>query len=97
MKKLPKELHKYFWEVDPNQVDVDSRPEYVISRLMDYGHSNAIRWMKNQYSETQIRETLHVRRGISRQSGRFWSLLLGLEPKEVKCLQKPYRQIPYGV
>lgn len=98
MKKvLPKELYRYFWEVEPSKIDVEQRPEYVISRLMDYGHTEAVRWMRSEYGDEAIKRTLQVTRGISRPSAYYWSRVIGMATKEVRCLQTPYRQIPYGV
>ena len=97
MKQLPKSLWKYFWEVKPEEVDVEERPDYVIHRIMDYGDTEAVRWMKMTYGQVQMQEVLRSRRGISRPSAYYWATILGLNTEEVKCLQTPYRRIPYGV
>lgn len=96
MKKLPKSMYRYFWDVDPSKLDVETKPEYVISRLIDYGHTTAIKWMRQQYRDEQIEKTLKLLRGVKRKSANYWSLMLGIDPKEVKCLQTPYRQTPFG-
>ena len=97
MKTLPKQFYRYFWDTKPEFIDVESKPDYVIARLMDYGHTSAIAWMRSEYSDDVVRKTLMNRRGISRQSAYFWSKILNLNIEEVICLQKPYRKIPYGV
>lgn len=97
MKQLPKSLWKYFWEVKPEKVDVENRPEYVISRLMDYGHTEDVKWMRKTYGDELIRHTLRTTRGINRASASYWAMITNVQPGEVKCLQTPYRQIPYGV
>lgn len=97
MKRLPKSLYRYFWEVEPEKIDVEERSDYVIHRVMDYGDTEAIRWMKLTYGQRKMEEVLRSRRGISRQSGSYWATIFGMKFEEVKCLQTPYRQIPYGV
>ncbi len=97
MKRLPKELWKYFWDVKAEELDIEKWPKHVIPRLMDYGDTAAVRWMQIEYGDDLIRDTLKTMRGISRPSAYYWSKLLGVNKEEVKCLQKPYRLIPYGV
>jgi len=97
MKRLPKELWKYFWDVRASELDIEKWPKHVIPRLMDYGDTSAVRWMKDEYGEDLLIDTLRTIRGISRPSAYYWSKLLGVNKEEVKCLQTPYRQIPYGV
>lgn len=97
MKRLPKRLWKYFWDVKAEELDIEKWPKQVIPRLMDYGNTSAISWMREEYSEDLIKDTLKTMRGISRPSAIYWANLVGVDQKEVKCLQKPYRQIPYGV
>lgn len=97
MKKLPKSMYRYFWDIDPTKLDVDLRSEYVISRLMDYGSTADVQWMQQQYGEEMIGKTLRTMRDIRRPSAYYWARRYGLPIQEVKCLQTPYRLIPYGV
>lgn len=97
MKTLPKQFYRYFWDTKPELIDIDTKPDYVIARLVDYGHTDAISWMRSQYNDEALRTTLRTMRGISRQSAYFWSKILNLKLEEVACLVKPYRKIPYGV
>jgi len=97
MKKLPKELYKYFWDVKGEDVDLIGHAQYVISRLMEKGDTQAVRWMREVYDEETIKQTLRKRKGIDRKSAWFWMDRLNMNLEEVKCLQRPYRRIPYGV
>jgi len=97
MKILPKEFYKYFWDTKPEGIDVENKSRYVIARLMDYGHTSAIMWMRKAYSEKDMREVLTQTKGLDRKSAQFWLKMLKVDAQEVKCLQKPYRRIPYGV
>lgn len=97
MKTLPIELYRYFWDTKAEQIDVSKQDKYIISRLLDYGHTSAILWMKNQYDNEVIKDTLKTMKGISRKSAQFWAKKINMKEEEVKCLQTQYRQIPYGV
>lgn len=97
MKKLPKALQKYFWDTNPSQIDVNQRSKYIISRLMDYGDTNSVKWMYRQYGNDEIKQTLETVRGIGPRSAFFWANLVNLPLREVKCLQPRFQQTPYGV
>ena len=97
MKTLPKELFRYFWDTKADEIDIEKRDKYVIARLMDCGHTSAIAWMENQYGVNGIKVALSTMRGISRKSAQFWARKIKMNEQEVKCLQTPYRQIPYKV
>lgn len=97
MKKLPKSLYKYFWDTDPAGIDLEKSSSYVVVRLMDYGKTEAVKWMRRELGDEHISEALRVRRGISRRSAIYWARQINMPLEEVKCLQMPYRQIPYGV
>jgi hypothetical protein len=97
MKQLPISLWRFFWDTDASKIDAEKNAHYVIARLMDYGHTKDIVWMKGEYGEQMIKDVLRNNRGISAKSANYWSKILGLSEKEVPCLNKPYQRIPYGV
>lgn len=97
MKTLPKQFYKYFWDTQPENIDARQSSHYVITRLMDYGNTEAARWMWGEYGQEIIKEVLLQRRGISRPSANYWANKVQISPQEVKCLQVPYRAIPFGV
>lgn len=96
-KKLPKRLQKYFWDVDLNQLNMIDDADFVLKRVLEHGETQDIFWLKQNYSQEKFRHVLKTYRDFSRKTGLFWSSLLNLNPSEVKCLQIPYRQTPYGV
>ena len=58
MKKLPGFLKKYFWDVDFTKIDPEHSRIYIIRRIMEYGDQKAVSWMRNKYTEAEIRAIL---------------------------------------
>ena len=94
---IPNRLHRYFWEIEPKELSLVDDADYIIKRLLDYGKTQDIDWLLDNFGAEGIKRVLRKYRGISRKSAWFWSNILELNPKEVKCLQTPYHRIPFGV
>lgn len=88
--KIPKSLHRYFWDVNVKKLDPKEKPYFVISRLLDRGNEKAVRWIKDNYRQEQIKDTFRNIMDFSEKTGRFWSLILKIPEEEVKCLQPFY-------
>ena len=93
--KLPEFLKPYFWDVDFEKMDGVQYPLFVISRVIDKGDTNALRWILKNYSKEQITNTLKISREMSHQTAKFWSKMLSINEEEVLCLRKPYSPIPF--
>lgn len=82
---IPDHLRQYFWEYDPEQLSLDSSRHTVLLRLMQEGGLDAVRWLRQNASDDELR-TLLVRRrgrGISPKRLRFWGLMLNLPDAQV--------------
>ena len=88
--KIPKSLHRYFWDVNVEKLDPAKKPYFVISRLLDKGNVEAARWVRDNYDDKTVRETLQKYRDFSLKSASFWSLIYKVPLKKVKCFQEPY-------
>lgn len=88
--RIPKSLHRYFWDVDVNKLDPNSKPYFIISRLLDKGNIEAARWVKSNYNVRLIRKTIQKYRDFSLRSISFWALIFKVPREEVKCFQEPY-------
>jgi len=93
MKKLPVFLKKYFWDVDFENIDLDTHPQYVLARLLEYGDEKAVSWMKKNFTRRQIEDVLFHYRSVSPQSANFWAIIFNIDKSKVLCLQKPYLEI----
>lgn len=91
--KIPKNFHQYFWDVDVKKLDPEKKPYFVISRLLDRGDFKAAKWVKNNFKDDLVRETLQNYRDFSLKSASFWALIYKVPLKKVKCFQEPYQSM----
>ena len=83
-------LRRYFWDVDPDHLDVQSDAPFIMARLLEWGDLDAIRWLLKTYSVGELGVTLKTIRSLSPKSALFWAGLLGLAKEELKCMQKSW-------
>ena len=88
MKRLPKFLNKYFWDVEFEKIDLQKRKVYVLRRILEYGDEKAVSWMWKNFKKSEIRNALSNFRGYSQKSANFWALLLNVPREKVLCLKK---------
>ena len=89
----PQFLKKYFWDVDFEKLDIEKYRFYVIRRILNYGDEKAILWMNSHFKRDDQIKALCTTRDISLRSANFWTLILGVPKRKVKCLQKRYLEI----
>lgn len=89
---LPKNLKKYFWDVDFKQVDWKSNPEFVIARLLEYGDVKSIQWLLRTFNAEEIKKVIFIHRGFSPKSANFWKLFFNINEDKIACLKKPYQK-----
>ncbi|MBI2611574.1 hypothetical protein HYW54_02390 [Candidatus Gottesmanbacteria bacterium] len=89
---LPKNLYKYFWDTDQNQLDIIKRQDYIIERLLEYGDLDALFWAKKTYRASVIEDIVKKGKSLSKKSARFYGLLYSINPKDIICLQEDFRQ-----
>lgn len=85
--RLPEEVRRFFWDCDPEQLDIDRNADQILTRLLDYGDLAAARWALRTYGEDRVRRYLlsRGRKTLSRKAIAFWRVLLGLQDEP--CLQ----------
>lgn len=93
MKRPPKFLRQYFWEIDFESLDMDKYPKYVIKRILEYGDEKAIRWMGRNFNLDEIKEVVCNTRDLSLRSANFWAVVLNIDKKGVRCLSKEFRKM----
>lgn len=94
--KIPKSLHKFFWDVDVSKLDPAKKPYFVISRLLDKGDIEAVKWVRSNFEEETIKDTFLTLKDFNEKTGRFWSLLLKIPESKIKCLQPSYLKMRRG-
>jgi len=88
MKKIPKFLKKYFWDVEFNKIELKKHRVYILRRILEFGDEKAVAWMWKNFKKTEIKYILSHFRGYSQKSANYWALLLNMDRKEVLCLKK---------
>jgi hypothetical protein len=94
---LPESFREYFWDVDFNSLTLEKAPLMVLKRVLSRGNTDAILWMRKHYSDDQIKGLILTSRDIDQKTGTFWANVLGVDHKDVRCLQKPYSRIHFGL
>ena len=92
MKKLPKFLEKYFWDVEFEKLDLEKRRVYVLRRILDYGDEKAVSWMWKNFTEAEIKNILYNYRDLSLKSANFWAVIVDVKKEDVKCLSRFFRE-----
>lgn len=87
---LPAEFYGFFWDVDAANLDPSKHAVYVINRLLDKGNVEAVRWVRRNFPEELIIETVKTRRDFSPWNAVFWARFYNISREEVRCLQEPY-------
>ena len=84
---IPQYLHTLFWDTNLENFDPLAFPIYTIGRVLEYGNQDAIVWLKDTFSDTQIVEVVRMERRLSRRSANFWALVYGLSRDQVAALK----------
>ena len=92
VERLPEFLHQYFWDTDPQVVDLKTNARYVIERILEYGQKDAVLWMEKRYSKRLISHVVQVSRALSPRSANYWAIKYGIDKGSVLCLQKAFTE-----
>jgi len=84
---IPQHLYPLFWDVNLDNFNPTAYPEYTIARVLELGDENAVKWMKETFSEADIRRVIATERRLSRKSANFWALAYGIAPNDVAALR----------
>ncbi len=74
MTELTPNLLKYFWDCDKSKLDFELHKSYILSRLMQYGDIEAIKWILNNYEREYVVNYLEKKgkSTLDRKSFLFW-------------------------
>lgn len=71
--KIPANIKKYFWEINPGDLKIKKDFYYIIARLLEYGNPMAVQWLLQMYSKRKIKEVARSSRSISKRTKSFWT------------------------
>ncbi|MGI8783718.1 MAG: DUF6922 domain-containing protein [Acidobacteriota bacterium] len=83
---IPQHLRPFFWDVNQNKFKPTAHPKYTISRILEYGDTEAVAWLKETFTEDEIKEVIHTDRSLSRKSANFWALVYNIPAEKVLAL-----------
>jgi hypothetical protein len=86
MTKIPQEWRKYFWDVKPEKINLKKHAFYVLGRVLEYGHSQAVQCVRELYGDQMIKRLLlsTYSRSLSNRTMQQWQTILKLKPEECK-------------
>ena len=84
-KGLPESLRPFFWDYRFSNLSLPDDKDLVIRRILSQGSWQAIRWLRKEIGDTELREWLisHQGRGLSPRQLRYWELIYALPPRQV--------------
>lgn len=92
MKKLPKSMYRYFWDIKAEELDIDRWDQYVIARVLQWGRAKDLRWLSKAYGKEKLIEVLKRSRELSVKNANYFAKVWGIPTMEVLCLQPEFRQ-----
>ena len=72
LKKLPRQMHRLFWDTDPTRLILERQADYIITRLLEKGDLAEWNWLRWTYGEARIGATLKRRRGLTPATIHLW-------------------------
>lgn len=95
---LPDNLRRYFWDYDPETLSLKESRWTIVWRLLEAGGQDAMRWLRSEIGDEELREVLERRRGrgLSPRRLRFWGLVLGLPRERVDAWVAAARREPWA-
>ena len=75
MNTIPKVFQKYFWDTNPARIDFKKHQSYIIERLLEYGDTQAYRWLIKNFPKTQLKKFAKTSRQLSPKTKNFWQTI----------------------
>ena len=83
---VPNTLQPLFWDTNVSTFQPSNYPDYTILRVLEYGDDEAIAWLRETFSATEIRRVIRTERRLSPKSATFWALVYDIPVPEVAAL-----------
>ena len=83
---IPNQLRPLFWDINVGTFDPAAYPDYTIFRVLELGDEAAVAWLRETFSEDEIRRVLRTERRLSPKSANFWALIYGIPADQVAAL-----------
>ncbi|MEK7513505.1 MAG: hypothetical protein AAB430_02825 [Patescibacteria group bacterium] len=86
--KLPKQFHKFFWDINPVKLDTAKYHKYVIERLLNLGDLESVKWVKDTFGRQKIIDVVKTGREINRKTANFFQIIYNIPKKEILCFRR---------
>ena len=83
---VPNTLQPLFWDTNLSTFQPAAYPDYTIHRILELSDEQAIGWLRETFSEAEIRHVIRSERRLSPKSATFWALVYGIPEVEVAAL-----------
>ena len=95
--ELPELLRRYFWDYDPARLSWEKTRPTILGRLLQTGGWDAVRWLRANAGDDEIRaHLLRTRgRGLDPKRLRYWELVLDLPKEQVDAWVATARANPW--
>ena len=90
---LPEKIRRFFWECKDAEMDIQRNCFFVIERLLEYGDLGAVKWVLENFEQTQIVEVVKTSRNLSRKTASMWQNYFNLSKEEIRCMNIPCQRI----
>jgi succinate dehydrogenase flavin-adding protein (antitoxin of CptAB toxin-antitoxin module) len=86
---LPDFIKKYFWDINPEDLDINEDYFIILERLLNYADDKTLNWILKHYEKKQIKEVVKNSRRLNPKTANFWQKHFNLRKEDIKCTQKP--------
>ena len=75
MSNLPKNVKKYFWGDDLEELDWDKHKNYISKTILEKGDTDAVKWLFNQTPKQYLQKIVADPK-LEPKSKNFWGIYL---------------------
>jgi hypothetical protein len=91
---IPRHLQTLFWDTNLDTFSPEAFPDYTIFRVLEYGDEEAVTWLRQTFSEADIRRVLVTECRLSEKSANFWATVAANHNSHTRKL--PWRLMKTG-
>lgn len=86
MKSSPLQLSQHLlWDVDPNNFDIDTYPQWTIKRVLEYGEMSDWQIILSHFGIQRISEACKTMRTLDPKALSFICLLSNTKKEDYRC------------
>lgn len=64
-----------FWDVNPKNIDTKKNAQYIIERILDFGHDKEVKWMWHFYDKGLLKKIIGKSRCLMPETKNLWMLM----------------------